>query len=150
MCHLAPHCLALLISLFLHVLCEALSSYLLFTKRFPLFIFEINFITSNNEPALLRNSNIAQDSTNWIVVQICSSWSITNYDATDVIWVNFQVKSDQMVKMWNDDSRLILIEEVRKRREVWEYKKVQFSNIFFFIILFVSLSTLSIKKKTMK
>lgn len=29
-----------------------------------------------------------------------------------------------MVKMWNDDSRLILIEEVRKRREVWEYKKV--------------------------
>ncbi|VDK64556.1 unnamed protein product [Onchocerca ochengi] len=34
---------------------------------------------------------------------------------------------DQMVKMWNDDSRLILIEEVRKRREVWEYKKERYA-----------------------
>ncbi|VDK86164.1 unnamed protein product [Litomosoides sigmodontis] len=32
-----------------------------------------------------------------------------------------------MVKMWNDDSRLILIEEVRKRREVWEYKKERYA-----------------------
>ncbi|EJW81788.1 hypothetical protein WUBG_07304 [Wuchereria bancrofti] len=29
--------------------------------------------------------------------------------------------------MWNDDSRLILIEEVRKRREVWEYKKERYA-----------------------
>ncbi|KAM3721331.1 SVP1-like protein [Dirofilaria immitis] len=35
--------------------------------------------------------------------------------------------NDQMVKMWNDDSRLILIEEVRKRREVWEYKKERYA-----------------------
>ncbi|VDN08271.1 unnamed protein product [Thelazia callipaeda] len=32
-----------------------------------------------------------------------------------------------MVKMWNDDSRLILIEEIRKRREVWEYKKERYA-----------------------